>query len=129
MIASPGQAHVAAGPADRGDDLAGRDPDADLHGLATVRDLVQAGPDRHRRERRANGVVVVARGPAEHREDRVADELLAGALVLHDRLAHRGQCGGHPRAHLLGIVLGDHPHVVHEVGEERRHDPPVAGVR
>ena len=34
-----------------------------------------------------------------------------------------------PRADLLGVVLGEHPHVVDEVGEQRGHDAPVAGVQ
>ena len=33
-----------------------------------------------------------------------------------------------PGADLLGIVLGEHPDVVDEVGEERGHDAPVAGL-
>ena len=75
-----------------------------------------------------DGVVVVAARPAEHGEDRVADELLAGAVEPLDRVGHRGQRRRDPGPDLLGVVLGDHPDVVDEVGEERRDDPPVAGL-
>ena len=42
-----------------------------------------------------------------------------------DRVRHRRERGGDPTPHLFWIVFGDHPDVVDEVGEERRHDAPI----
>ena len=74
------------------DDLAGRDPDPDLERLAAVAHG-RAAPSRIARaaERRTEGVVVVAARPAEHREHRVADELLARPVERLDRLDHRAR--------------------------------------
>ena len=43
--------------------------------------------------------------------------------------AIRAQRGADPRLDLLRVVLGDHPDVVDEVGEQRRDHAPVAGLR
>ena len=115
--------------AESGDDLAGRDPDMDLERLA--RDAVGAGLAAHRladRQRAVGGpqgVVVVALGPAEHREHRVADELLAGPVERLDRRDHRPERRVDLPPDVLGIVLGDEPDVVDEIGEEGGHDPPI----
>ena len=76
---------VAAG---GGHDLAGREADPDLERLPAVVRLEQHRPDLECREGRPDGVVVVGVGPAEDREDGVADELLARPLEPLDGLAH-----------------------------------------
>jgi hypothetical protein len=75
---------------------------------------------------RAKRVVVVGDGPAEHREDRVADELLARAVELLDRVAHRDERRVDAAPDLLGVVLGDQPDVVDEVREQGGDDPAIA---
>ena len=81
--------------------------------------------DRQRAVGGPQGVVVVALGPAEHREHRVADELLAGPVERLDRLDHRPERRVDLPPDVLGIVLGDEPDVVDEIGEEGGHDPPI----
>src|SRR6185436_18604950 len=66
--------------------------------------------------------------PTEHREHRVTDELLACAFEALDGRGHRHERGGHTRANVLGIVFGEHPDVVNEVGEQRRDDTPVTAL-
>ena len=124
--AGHGEVVGAAAVAGGRDDLAGRDPDPDLERLAVGRHARERVADREGGEGRTDGVVVMGPRPPEDREDRVADELLAGPVVRLDRVGHRGERGPHPLADDLGVVLGHHPHVVHEVGEQRGDDPPVA---
>ena len=87
----PGQGQVVASRdrAARRDHLAGGDPDPDLHRLGAVAQVAQRRSDRERGERRPDRVVVVGAGPAEDREDRVADELLARAVEAFDGVGHR----------------------------------------
>ena len=129
MTAGPVSDQSSASSPEAGDDLAGRDPDPDLERLAGRAGCVrQRLPDRQRAVGGPLGVVLVAVGPAEDREDRVADELLAGPVVGLDRLDHRPEGGVHLAADVLGIVLGDEADVVDEVGEQGGDDPPVTGL-
>ncbi len=66
--------------------------------------------------------------PAEDREDGIADELLARPVETLDRIGHPAKRGPDACPDLFRIVLGDHPDVVHEVGEQGGHDPPVASL-
>ena len=125
----PGQRQVLAGRVGPGrDDLAGRDPDPDLHRVRPVAQVAQRRPDRQGGEGRADRVVVVGPWPAEDREDRVTDELLARPVEPFDGVGHRGEGRADAAPNDLGIVLRDHPDVVDEIGEEGRDDPSVAVV-
>ena len=64
--------------------------------------------------------------PAEDGEHRVADELLAGPAEGLDRLDHRHERLVDLAADVFRIVLGNQPHVIDEVGEERGDDASVA---
>jgi hypothetical protein len=110
----------------RGHDLPGRDPDPDLHRLRTVAQVMERRPDREGGEGRPDCVVVVGPWPAEDREDRISDELLARPAEPFDGIGHDGQRRSDAAPHDLGIVLSDHPDVVDEVGEEGRDDASVA---
>jgi hypothetical protein len=108
------------------DHLAGRDPDPDLEGLpGGIFEKRQASPDRERAMGRPERVVVVGDGPAEDREHRVPDELLAGPVEALDRIDHRDERCIDPAPDILGVVLGHQPDVIDEVGEERGDDPPI----
>ena len=85
------------------DHLAGGDADPDLERLATVERFAQRGTDGQRRKGRPDRVVVVGTRPAEHREHRIADELLARALEAFDGVGHPAERRADARAHLLGI--------------------------
>ena len=54
---------------------------------------------------RAQGIILVQARYAEDRHHRIADELLDGAAVTFDRLAHRVVVGGHDVEEHLGIEL------------------------
>ena len=110
------------------DHLAGRDPDPDLERLAAFGQATERGTDAQAGHRGPDGVVVVGARPAEDGEDGVADELLARTVVPGDDIGHDREGRSDPLADILRIVLGHHPDVVDEVGEERRDDPPVTGV-
>ena len=115
-------------PARRGHHLTGREPDPDLERLpGRILEMCQFFPDLERAVRGPQGVVVMCHRPAEDGEHRIADELLAGAVVALDRLDHRHQGGIDAAADLLRVVLGDQADVVDEVGEECRDDSSVAG--
>ena len=130
MIASPVRRRSpSAAPVARGDDLAGRKADPDVHGLAAAAELLEPGADRERGQRRAHRVIVVRPRPAEHREHGVADELLARAVEPLDRGRHRREGDRHARPDHLRVVLGEHPDVIDEVGEERGDDASVADPR
>jgi hypothetical protein len=121
-----GQPQVAATQPSAGrDDLASGDADAHLHGVADVARLPQGGPDPEAGEGRPDRVVIVGPWPAEDREHRIADELLARSAEALDDLGHGGKRGGHPRPDDLGIVLREHPDVVDEIGEQGRDHPAV----
>ena len=83
-----GQSHVAIRTGDRrgGHDLARGQPDADLQRPGPVADVLEPGTDGQGRDGGADRVVVMGLGPAEDREDRVADELLAGPAEPLDGL-------------------------------------------
>ena len=125
-LAGQAQVAVTAGSGRAGHDLAGGDADADLERLAAIADLLEAGTDGQGREAGPERVVVVRARPAEDGEDRVADELLARPVEAVDRVGHRGERRGHAGTDLLRIVLGEHPDVVDEIGEEGGDDAPVA---
>ena len=76
---------------------------------------------------RPKRVVVMGDRPAEHGEDRVANEFLARAVVALDRVDHRDQGGVDAPPDLLRIMLRDQSDVVDEVREERGHDPAIPG--
>ena len=114
--------------ADRGHDLARGDPHPQPERrLATiVGDLFEGGCHFEAAEGRAERVVVVRPSSAEHREDRVADELLDGAVIsLHGR-GEKAERLVDPADDLLGVELGDEARVVDDVGEQRGDDPAVA---
>ena len=105
--------------------LAGRDADAHLERLVAAT-LRQRGPDRQSAQRGTDRIVVTRQRPAEDREDRVADELLARPAEPLHLLGHGRKGLGNARLHELGIVFGDHPHVVDDVREQRRDDATIA---
>ena len=103
------------------------DPDAQaeldaallLHPRGVVR---EDALHRERRAQRALGIVLVSHGRAEHDEDRVADELLDGAVVPHRFLGEILEDAGHEYLQLLRIHLIGELGESGEVGEEHRHE-------
>ena len=81
-----------------GHDLAGVDADAGLHAQ-----LRQRGAHLHRRAARAQGVVLVHLGDAEHGHDRIADELLDRPAVRLDDPLHALEVAGEQGAQRLGV--------------------------
>ena len=78
------------------------DLDAQLVAELVVQDrqaVAHPGGGPHRAER----VVLVEARDAEHGHDRVADELLHGAAVMFEHLAHRVEVAAHQPAERLGI--------------------------
>ena len=98
--------------------LAGRDPDAHLERLVAAA-LRQHRTDRQSAQRGTDRIVIPRHWPAEHREDRVADELLTRSAEPLHLLSHRRKGVGDAGLDELGIMLGDHPDVVDDVREQR----------
>jgi hypothetical protein len=130
LLEARGDVHRVArrerpGPADH--DLARVDPDlnAERHAEVTLQlgiERLDAIPYLGRRAHRAERVVLVRRRDAEHRDDRVADELLhRGAVALEDR-GQLGEVALHQDAQRLGIELVCDRDRVVDVAEENGHD-------
>ena len=101
----PGHDPLAAGPV-TGHHLAGVDPHAPFDGGAPLRQhrLVQASQalaDLECRPAGPHGIVLVNHGDAEHRHDRVADELLDDPAMELDDLAHHVEVPRHEGPHRL----------------------------
>ena len=105
-------------------DLAGRNPDAYLERLVPAA-LRQRGTDRQSAQRGTDRIVIARHRPAEHREDRVADELLARSAESLNLLGHGPKGVGDAGLDELGIMLGDHPNVVDDVREQRGDDSAI----
>ena len=105
------------------DDIAGVEPDADLH-LHALRaaKLLRVAPHGvlhpERRVAGAHGVVLVRDRRPEQRHDPVAHDLVDGALVAVDGLHHPLEDGVQKLPRLLGIAIGQQLHRALEVGEE-----------
>jgi hypothetical protein len=69
----------------------------------------------------------VGSASSEHREDRVADELLDNALIALDGTGQQAERLVDAANDLLCVELGHEPRVVHDVREQGRDDPAVAG--
>ena len=110
-------------PIDAHHDLAGVEPDADLH-VDALRAPQLLGVPAHRllhAQRRVAGahrVVLVGERRAEQRHDAVAHDLVHGALVAMHGLHHPLEHGIEELARLLGIAVGEQLHRALEVGEE-----------
>ena len=126
MTASPDRERLALA----GDDLAGVDADAALDPDAPVAlqllvQLDERGAHVGRRADGAQGVVLVHDRDAEHGHDGVADELLDGAAVALDRLAHRVEVAGHDAPGRLGVEALAHRgragHVAEQHGDRLAH--------
>ena len=104
--------------------LAGRDADAHLERLVAAA-LRQRRTDRQSAQRGTDRIVVPRHWPAEHGEDRVADELLARSAESLYLLGHGRQGVGNARLDQLGIMLGHHPNVVDDVGEQGGDDSSI----
>ena len=83
------------------------------------RDEIEPGSDR------SLGIVLASRGHPPDSEDRVADELLYGAVVALDDRPRSLEIGRQQVAHRLGVAgLGDRCEADH-VGEQQRRRPPL----
>ena len=98
--------------------LAGRDANAHLERLVAAA-LRQRRTDRQSAQRGTDRIVIPRHRPAEYREDRVADELLARSPEPLHLLSHGRKGVGDAGLDELGIMLGDHPDVVDDVREQR----------
>jgi hypothetical protein len=118
--------------ADRADhDLAGVEPDADLHRHAMRASLlVGVSIDRllhpQRGVARADGVVFVRNRRAEQRHDPVAHDLVHRALVAVDGVHHVPEHRVEDLARFLGIAVGQQLHRALEIGEQDGHLLPFA---
>ena len=105
------------------DDLAGVEPDADLHVHAVgaahlLRVALHLLLHPERRVAGPHGVVLVGERRAEERHDPVAHHLVHRALVAVDGLHHALEHGIEELARLLGIAVGEQLHRALEVGEQ-----------
>ncbi len=111
------------------DRLAGVDADAQPQrvGLEVERCVqpLDRGDEREAGAHRALGVVVAGARDAEHRHDRVADELLEHAAVPRDGLPRCGEVGVLDHRDVLGVEPLGQRREADEVGEEHRHDAPL----
>ncbi len=110
-----------------GDHLAGVDagPGLQPHAPALLQLLVQLLQRRAHVERgphRSQRVVLARSRNPEDRHDRVADELLHGSSVAHQRLAHRAEVARDDLAQGLGVEPLAQARGVDEVAEHDRHD-------
>ena len=67
-------------------------------------------------------VVAVGDGHAEHRHDRVADELLDGSAERFDLIAHAREVRSENRAHVLRVELLGARSEADQIGKENRDD-------
>ncbi len=107
-------------------DLAGVEPDADLH-VHALRAAQVAGQPVHllvhpqRGVGGAHRVILVGHRRAEDGHDPVAEHLVHGALVAVDGLHHHGQHRIEHAPRVLGIAIGQELERALHVGEEHRH--------
>ena len=111
------------------DDLPGVDahPDLQRHPPSAHELVVHGLQPLSHPERGAEGTdrVVLVRGrDAEHGHHCVADELLDGATLGFDLLAHRREVAGHHLAEMLGVQTLAQLRGARHVGEEHRDEPP-----
>ena len=120
------QAHVAA--LDAGDRVPRVDADVQAEALAVWQVLpqpCQLGVHLERDGQRSLGVVLVADGCAEEREQRVAGVLVDHALVAPDDLAQAGDQRIDHLDQLLRVEAFGEAREAGDVGEERRDQPPL----
>ena len=116
-----------------GHDLAGvdTDPERDPRAEPPLELLVQGREPRLHLERgaaRAQGVVLVCLGHAEHGQHGVADELLDGAPVTLERPSHLVEVREHQAPNRLRVDPLAHRRRAREIAEdERRELPPLRG--
>jgi hypothetical protein len=115
--------HAEVAPDGADDDLAGVQPDPDVHREPMrAADLLGVAPDRalhvEGRVARAHGVILVGQRRAEEGHDPVAHHLVHGALVAVDGFHHVLEDGIEQLARLLGITVGQQLHRALEVGEQ-----------
>ena len=78
--------------------------------------------DRQGRAHGSLGVILVGGRRTEDRHDRITDELLDGAAVPDELIAHLRVVGAKERLHVLGVHLLGLCREADEVAEEHRHD-------
>ncbi len=106
--------------ADRADDdLAGIEPDPDLHRLAA--ELCRGVEHGARGKAGAHRVILMGEGGAEERHDAVALDAAHRAFVAMHRIDHRLEAGIEALERLLGVELLDQLHRAANVGEQHRH--------
>ena len=131
-VADDGVVHAPLGADVAGDDLAGRDADAEVQPHPRQRRDLEAHHLVLHGERRPDGplgIVGVDHRRTEAGDHAVAEEVGDGAPVELDRVAHDRQVAVEQVQRRLGWVLGGERGVAAHVGEQRRDLPPIAAQR